>query len=201
MYEYLSGKIKEITPYYVVIEVAGIGFRLSTPNPYAFAGKITQNVKVHVKQVIREDAHTLYGFKTKMEKALFLKLISVSGIGPKSALAILASEDYAGIVQAINQADAKYLTKFPGVGKKTASQMILDLQGRLEELAKNFVSTGDAPSKIVSANKVSQELTEALEALSALGYANKDIQKVEKELAKTSCKTTDQYLRQALKLL
>jgi Holliday junction DNA helicase RuvA len=201
MYEYLSGKIKEVTPYYVVIEVAGVGFRLSTPNPYAFAGKIAQNVKVHVKQVIRDDSHTLYGFKTKMEKTLFLKLISVSGIGPKSALAILASEDYAGIVQAINQADTKYLTKFPGVGKKTASQMILDLQGKLEELTENFVSSVDTASAITATSKVSKELTEALEALSALGYANKDIKKIEKELSQTTYETTDQYLRQALKLL
>ncbi|MDR0691100.1 MAG: Holliday junction branch migration protein RuvA [Streptococcaceae bacterium] len=201
MYEYLKGKIKEVTPYCVIVEVAGIGFRLSTPNPYSFAEKVGESIKVYVHQVIREDAHTFYGFKTKAEKALFLKLLSVSGIGPKSALAILASEDYAGIVQAISQSDAKYLIKFPGVGQKTAQQMILDLEGKLEELTENFTSTANTVSTKVPTGKVAKELTEALEALSVLGYANKDIKKIEKELSQTTYETTNQYLRQALKML
>jgi len=201
MYEYLKGKIEEITPYCVTVEVSGVGFRLSTPNPYSFAEKVGESIKIYVHQVIREDAHTLYGFQTKTEKALFLKLISVSGIGPKSALAILASEDYAGIIQAISQSDAKYLIKFPGVGKKTAQQMILDLQGKLEELTEDFAPNIDTAATITSTSKVSKELAEALEALSALGYASKDIKKIEKELSKVTYETTDQYLRQALKLL
>jgi Holliday junction DNA helicase RuvA len=200
MYEYLKGEIKEVTPYYVIIEVVGIGFKVLVPNPYAFSEQIGKSIKLYVHQVIREDAHTFYGFKTKMEKVLFLKLISVSGIGPKSALAILASEDYRGIVQAINQANANYLIKFPGVGKKTASQMILDLKGKLEEVAENFVLAVDVPLNTPT-NKTSKELIEALEALAALGYANKEIKKIEKELIKTTHKTTDQYLRQALKML
>ncbi|MDR1522203.1 MAG: Holliday junction branch migration protein RuvA [Streptococcaceae bacterium] len=201
MYEYLKGKIKEVTPYYVIVEVAGIGFKFLAPNPYSFSEQIGKSIKVYVHQVIREDAHTLYGFKAKMEKALFLKLISVSGIGPKSALAILASKDYAGIIKAINQSDANYLTKFPGVGKKTASQMILDLKGKLEEIAQNFALNVDAYSNVVKTSKISKELIEALEALAALGYANKDIKKIEKGLVKTAYKTTDQYLRQALRML
>ncbi|MDR1012874.1 MAG: Holliday junction branch migration protein RuvA, partial [Lactobacillales bacterium] len=157
MYEYLKGKIKEVTPYYLVVEVAGFGFRLLTPNPYSFSEQVEKSIKVYVHEVIREDTHTLFCFQTKTEKALFLKLISVSGIGPKSALAILASEDYAGIIKAISHSDVHYLTKFPGVGKKTAQQMILDLQGKLAELTENFAQIPDNTSTIVSTNKVSKE--------------------------------------------
>ncbi|MGC3438144.1 Holliday junction branch migration protein RuvA, partial [Enterococcus faecium] len=85
---------------------------------------------IYVHQVIREVAHLLYGFDSLEDKQLFLRLVSVSGIGPKSALAIMASEDHSGLIQAVESCDVTYLTKFPGVGKKTAQQMILDLKGK-----------------------------------------------------------------------
>ncbi|MDR3156963.1 MAG: Holliday junction branch migration protein RuvA [Lactobacillales bacterium] len=199
MYEYLKGKIEEITPYYLVIEVNGIGFQLLSANPYSFSEKVGEATKIYIYQVVREDSHTLYGFHTRDEKLLFLKLISVSGIGPKSALAILANEDEEGIVMAIEQSDVSYLTKFPGVGKKTASQMILDLQGKLEDLLN--ISTSNSLSMSSEKSEKSKKRTEALEALSALGYASKDVKRVEKELRDVSCQTADQYLRHALKLL
>ena len=123
MFEYLNGKLVKISPTNIVIDVVGIGYLISVANPYAWSALMNTEVKIYVHQVIREDAHSLYGFVNEAEKALFLRLISVSGIGPKSALAIIAAADNEGLITAIDNSDIKYLTKFPGVGKKTAMQI------------------------------------------------------------------------------
>ena len=131
MYEYFKGIISKITAKYIVLEVNSIGYILHVANPYAYSGQLHQEAKVYVHQVVREDAELLYGFATDEEKQLFLSLISVSGIGPVSALAIIAADDNAGLVQAIEQKNITYLTKFPKIGKKTAQQMVLDLEGKV----------------------------------------------------------------------
>ena len=131
MYEYIKGILTKITAKYIVVETAGIGYLLHVANPYAYSGKMNQEVQVYLHQVVREDAHLLYGFATEEEKQLFLNLISVSGIGPVSALAIIAADDNAGLVQAIESKNITYLTKFPKIGKKTAQQMVLDLEGKI----------------------------------------------------------------------
>ena len=131
MYEYIKGILTKITAKYIVVETAGIGYLLHVANPYAYSGKVNQEVQVYLHQVVREDAHLLYGFATEEEKQLFLNLISVSGIGPVSALAIIAADDNAGLVQAIESKNITYLTKFPKIGKKTAQQMVLDLEGKI----------------------------------------------------------------------
>lgn len=195
MYEYIIGQVTNITPFYIVIENQGIGYQIAMGNPYRYSGKLNQEVQIYLHQVVREDAQLLYGFSNFDEKQLFLKLISVSGIGPKSALAILASEDHNGLIQAIEADDVTYLTKFPGVGKKTAQQMILDLKGKLGELV------GDLPVSKVPASQGNLALEEALEALTALGYGDKEVKRVKKVLLELENQTTDQYLREALKLM
>lgn len=137
MYDYLKGILVKVTPTYIVLDVSGVGYLLHVANPYSFSNVVNADIKVYVHQVIRDDAHTLYGFIDETEKRLFLQLISVSGIGPKSALAIIAADDNLGLVTAIDSGDIKYLTKFPGVGKKTASQMVLDLEGKFENVTAN----------------------------------------------------------------
>ena len=122
MYEYLKGIITKITAKYIVLEANGIGYILHVANPYAYSGQVNQETQIYVHQVVREDAHLLYGFRSEDEKKLFLSLISVSGIGPVSALAIIAADDNAGLVQAIETKNITYLTKFPKIGKKTASK-------------------------------------------------------------------------------
>lgn len=198
MYEYIIGTITYISPYYIVLEANGIGYQISVGNPYRYSGK-TEVVKVYLHQVIREDAHVLYGFSDLEEKQLFLKLISVSGIGPKSALAIMASEDHGGLIHAVESEDAAYLTKFPGVGKKTAQQMVLDLKGKLGDLERTEAAV-EAMAKAAPASG-NQPLTEALEALSALGYSEKEIKKVTPKLEELEPAQTDEYLRTALKLM
>ena len=194
MYEYIIGKLTAVHPAYIVVEVSAIGFQIAVGNPYRYSDKINQEVKIYLHQVIREDAHLLYGFNSLEEKNLFLRLISVSGIGPKSALAIMASEDHEGLAQAIETANITFLTKFPGVGKKTAQQLILDLQGKLGEVAEKEVAK-------VTQDSVAPALTEALEAMRALGYTEKEVKKVASKLKEEEEKTTDEYLRLALKIV
>lgn len=195
MYEYINGLITNIYPAYIVVcDRSGVGYKLYTANPYRFE----QNVESHVyvEQIVRENEIALYGFMDENEKILFNKLLNVSGIGPKSALAILASGDAQGLVNAVANDDASYLTQFPGVGKKTAQQIILDLKGKLDDLA---VSAGlDLTTSQPVTNN--QALADALAALTALGYSAKEIAKIEKTLAQTE-DTTDGYIRSALKLL
>lgn len=195
MYEYINGLITNIYPAYIVVcDRSGVGYKLYTANPYRFE----QNVESHVyvEQIVRENEIALYGFMDENEKILFNKLLNVSGIGPKSALAILASGDAQGLVNAVANDDASYLTQFPGVGKKTAQQIILDLKGKLDDLV---VSAGlDLTTSQPVANN--QALADALAALTSLGYSAKEIAKIEKTLAQTE-DTTDGYIRSALKLL
>lgn len=200
MYEYIIGKVTFISPYYIVLETNGIGYQISVGNPYRYSGKTETEMKVYLHQVIREDAHVLYGFNDLEEKQLFLKLISVSGIGPKSGLAIMASEDHGGLINAIENEDAAYLTKFPGVGKKTAQQMILDLKGKLGELETSAAAV-QAMADTSSTTAYNQSLVEAIEALGALGYSEKEIKRVMPKLEELELQKTDDYLRNALKLM
>lgn len=188
MYEYLNGTITTITPAYIVLETAGVGYRLNVANPFRYTENAT--TKVFVAQIVRENEISLYGFWDGDEKILFDKLLGVSGIGPKSALAILANGDAQGLISAIANNDVTYLTQFPGVGKKTAQQIILDLQGKLDDAG--------APQILPVQDTARQD---ALDALAALGYAAKDITRVEKQLAAQPDTNTDDYIRQALKLL
>ncbi|MGM0237996.1 MULTISPECIES: Holliday junction branch migration protein RuvA [Enterococcus] len=192
MYEYITGKLTAITPSYVVIEVNGLGYLIYLANPYRYTGKLEQVVTIYLQQIVREDAQLLYGFEDLAEKQLFLRLVSVSGIGPKSALAILANDDQQGLIGAVEAGDITYLTKFPGVGKKTANQIVLDLKGKLAELLND--------SQLFM-KMTGNDLEEAMEALAALGYSAKEIGKVQKVLEKEELSGTDEYLRQALKLM
>ena len=195
MYEYIKGILTKITAKYIVVETAGIGYLLHVANPYAYSGKMNQEVHVYLHQVVREDTHLLYGFATEEEKQLFLNLISVSGIGPVSALAIIAADDNAGLVQAIESKNITYLTKFPKIGKKTAQQMVLDLEGKIN------LDLEDAPAQ--SKAKVTEEnqaLEEAMEAMLALGYKATELKKIKKFFEGTS-DTAENYIKSALKML
>ena len=195
MYEYFKGIISKITAKYIVLEVNSIGYILHVANPYAYSGRLHQEAKVYVHQVVREDAELLYGFATEEEKQLFLSLISVSGIGPVSALAIIAADDNAGLVQAIEQKNITYLTKFPKIGKKTAQQMVLDLEGKVA------VVGDELPAKAaVQASNENQELEEAMEAMLALGYKVAELKKIKKFFEGTT-DTAENYIKSALKML
>ena len=195
MYEYIKGILTKITAKYIVVETAGIGYLLHVANPYAYSGKMNQEVQVYLHQVVREDTHLLYGFATEEEKKLFLNLISVSGIGPVSALAIIAADDNAGLVQAIESKNITYLTKFPKIGKKTAQQMVLDLEGKIN------LDLEDAPAQTkAKATEENQALEEAMEAMLALGYKATELKKIKKFFEGTT-DTAENYIKSALKML
>lgn len=200
MYEYLIGTITQVFPAYIVVENNGIGYLINVANPFRFKSDETKREKIYLHQIVRENEIALYGFSDFNEKQLFLKLISVSGIGPKSALAILANEDHNGFVSAVNNDDDAYLTKFPGIGKKTAKQIILDLKGKLEGLESGKPLKGQQDLEIV-AEQTSPYLQEALEALLALGYTKTEVKKTGRKLLDFKGDSTDEYLRQALRLM
>lgn len=200
MYEYIKGIISHIYPSYIVIEVQGIGYKVYMANPFRLTDELKKEALVYVYQDVKQDSMQLFGFKSLQEKNLFLKLINVSGIGPKSALAILANDNHHGFVQAIEDSNFTFLTKFPGVGKKTAQQIVLDLKGKLSEfdVLEKGEATGSVPGEMKSVN---QAFEEAMEALLALGYSAKDVNRVKKQLKHTDTATTDSYIREALALL
>lgn len=202
MYDYIIGQVTRITPEYIVLEQGGIGYLIITPNPYAFRIKEEQQ-KVYLHMHVREDAQQLFGFKTLEQRELFQKLIQVSGIGPKSALPILASGTPSQVITAIEMEDEAYLVKFPGVGKKTARQMILDLKGKLGSLMGQVeLPSGEDELPLFGVNQNQHELEEALLALVALGYSEKELEKIKPALeAEESLQTTESYMKFALKLL
>lgn len=194
MYDYIKGKLSKITAKFIVVETAGLGYMIYVANPYSFSGYVNQEVTIYLHQVIRDDAHLLFGFHTENEKEIFLNLISVSGIGPTTALAIIAVDDNEGLVSAIDNSDIKYLTKFPKIGKKTAQQMIFDLSGKFVE-----ASGESATSRKVSSEQNSN-LEEAMEALLALGYKATELKKVKAFFEGTN-ETVEQYIKSSLKML
>ncbi|TCN24581.1 Holliday junction branch migration protein RuvA [Mesobacillus foraminis] len=196
MFEYVKGRVDFIGPEYIVVDNGGIGYQIHTPNPFSFSKDNGTEVQVFTYHYVREDLIALYGFQSREEKALFTRLLNVTGIGPKGALAILASGEPQQVVRAIEDEDEAFLIKFPGVGKKTARQMILDLKGKLQSIVPDYfpnLFNEEEPG-------FSYELDEALLALKALGYSEKEVQKVTPELKKEKL-NTDQYIKKALQKL
>lgn len=201
MFEYISGQLTAIHPTYLVLDHNGIGYKLLFANPFRLQDSLNQPIKLFVEQVIREDAHTLYGFLNLEEKQLFLTLNKVSGIGPKSALSILAADDHQGLVQAIETGDSTYLTKFPGVGKKTAQQMILDLKGELSDW-EGIQRGGKAdPSSPLNKDQAPDLLEEVSLALEGLGYSAREVSKIQTHLKEANIQSTQEGLSLAFKLL
>lgn len=180
MYSYINGLVTEINSNNITLDINGIGYLIYTPNPYEF--EENKEYKVYVYQLIKEDEQSLYGFKTLEEKELFLKLISVKGLGCKMAMPILATGSINGIVDAIERENILYLRKFPKIGEKVAKQIILDLKGKF----KVDIVEDDTYDELI-------------EALKGLGYKTQDISrvlpKIEKEI------TIEEKIKQALKLL
>lgn len=198
MIEFLDGVIDFVSPEYIIVEVNGVGYQVYCPNPFVYQKELNNRVRIYTYQYVREDIISLYGFDSREERALFVKLLNVSGIGPKGGLAILASGEPAQVVKAIEEENEGFLTKFPGVGKKTARQIILDLKGKLNDMLPDLFSEEEAEETGVASHP--RELDEAAEALEALGYSKKEIQKVLPKL-ETEQLSTEQFIKKALQLL
>lgn len=196
MYEYLTGKVTFVEPTHIVVEVAGIGYKVLTANPFVY--QENEVATIYIEQIVRENEMSLYGFSDLTAKMLFNKLLSVSGIGPKSALAILANADQSALISAVEGQNVDYLVKFPGIGKKTAQQIVLDLKGKLTDIPGVTLDLFNEPVAIANENKA---LTDAILALEALGYGKTDIKRVEKQLLKIPATDTQSYLSLGLKQL
>ncbi|PXW90010.1 Holliday junction DNA helicase subunit RuvA [Streptohalobacillus salinus] len=196
MINYVEGELIELIESKAIVDIQGLGYEVICANPYQFERHINETIKIFTYYYVREDQQVLYGFKNREEKTLFSKILSVSGIGPKGALSIIGQGDVSQFMVAIEEENEKYLTTFPGVGKKTARQMILDLKGKLD-----IEIQPDLNKAMHSAKQSSTALTEAIEALKSLGYKEKEIKAIEAELKPESDKPTDALIRLGLRLL
>ncbi|MGX0383185.1 holliday junction DNA helicase RuvA [Staphylococcus cohnii] len=198
VYAYIKGTLTLLNPTHVVLEASGVGYEIQTPNSYRFQKYKDQEILIHTSLIVREDAQLLYGFINQEEKDMFLSLIKVTGIGPKSALAILASSSPNEVKIAIENENDAYLTKFPGIGKKTARQIVLDLKGKVQV-------TEEDSSQLFNVDQNNPQnsaiVKEALLALEALGYSKRELNKVEKTLAKESFESIDDAVKRGLQLL
>lgn len=170
MIDFLRGKVAHREPDYAVIDVHGVGYRVFCPNPYALPDKPDETT-VYIHHHVREDAILLFGFGSREEQSLFRKLIDVTGIGPKVAIGILSGARPEAVVAAIQQENVAFLMKLPGIGKKTAQRMILDLKDKLAAVSAGFddrtLSMQDAGMPAAAGTGA---WAEAKEALLALGY-------------------------------
>lgn len=211
MIDYVKGKVAYIDLQYVVVEANGIGYQIQSGNPFQYQHLEGNETLIYTYQHVREDILALYGFTTREERTLFEKLLHVSGIGPKGALAILATGTPGQVIGAIQAEDVSFLTKFPGIGKKTAQRLILDLKDKLDELARRFPAdhryAADAQAVVTGTKGTkkseSASLSEAIEALTALGYSDKEVDRILPQLREHSSEelSTDRYIKLGLQLL
>ena len=185
MYSYIKGFIIEIQKDHIVLENNGIGYMIYVSNPYEFTKDKEETVYLY--QQVKEDDLILFGFKNKGEKALFLKLILVKGIGCKTAIGILAVGDTNNIISAIETSNVAYLKKIPGIGPKAAQQIILDLKGKFSGVSQTTAVINEA-------------LEEASEVLIALGYRKGEVDKVIATMIGDKLDTNG-YVKKALSML
>ncbi|MFR1566385.1 MAG: Holliday junction branch migration protein RuvA [Christensenellales bacterium] len=168
MYNYIKGKIAEINENTIVVECGGIGYELNVSANAAseFSGKEGE-VKIYCYLCVREDDMSLFGFASKQEKTMFLKLISVSGVGPKLALTVLSGMNADGFAAAVVRSDTAALSKIKGVGKKTAERIALELKDKVSKEYDVSIDSA-APTVAVSVNE------DAVMALMTLGYSRQE---------------------------
>lgn len=195
MIGFLRGKVAYLLADDCLLDVGGVGYRVTVSGMTRSKLRQGEQAMLFTYLSVREDALQLYGFATQEEYDVFLQLIGVSGIGPKVALGILSSTTVSGLCSAIANKQASLLTKLPGIGKKSAERLILELKDKLA-----FVGTGDGEEAFVEAASLGDGiLDEAAAALASLGYTPAETAPVLKQLG--TCQTTEEAIRLALKKL
>lgn len=191
----LRGIIIEKQPPELVLDVQGVGYEVSAPMSTFFSlPAINDEVTLFTHLVVREDAQLLYGFGTERERLLFRSLLKVNGVGAKLALTILSGSDVDSFARSVQDGDAASLTRLPGVGKKTAERLIVEMRDRLQEVSSAMgledIVSGSTPSAAGAKN-------EAVEALMALGYKAAEADKMIRSFDGEGL-STEQMIRQAL---
>jgi holliday junction DNA helicase RuvA len=186
----IAGRLLAKQPPQITVDVSGIGYELDVPMSTLYQLPATgAEVTLYTQLIVREDAHLLYGFATEAERALFRQLIKISGVGARTALSVLSGMSVAELHEAVRAQDGARLTKIPGIGKKTAERLLLELRDRLGPRAgEQAAGTAGAPGTGDVAN-----------ALSALGYNDKEVTWAVAQLPAGASVT--EGIRQALKLL
>lgn len=160
MYEFIRGDLKEKEPLKVVVETHGIGYRLAIPlSTFSRLPAIDAEIVLFLSHIVREDAETLYAFLSREERNLFEMLIAISGIGPKTAQAIVGHIDVTSLERAVAVADTRLLSKIPGIGKKTAERLVIEMRDKFKQKG----SSMSAPSG-------GSLVADAVQALMNLGY-------------------------------
>lgn len=199
MIDFIKGNVGYREADYLAIDVHGVGYQVFVPNPFAFADEEGE-VILYTHLVVREDAHLLYGFKTRRERDLFRLLLEVSGVGPKAALAMLTHMEPGALVRSIQIEDVKTLTKLPGVGKKTAQRLVLDLKDKLVKLG--WEQVPPLVLETESGRGMASGERDVIDALLALGYneeearwAVRESKQADEELA------TEEWIKRALQAM
>ena len=163
MIAFLRGRVLDKFPNRIILDVSGVGYEVHVPlSTYYEIGAVGSDVSLRVHTHVREDTLQLFGFLTPLEQLLFQRLIAISGIGPKLAVAVLSGIDSRELVVAVQRADVARLTRIPGVGKKTAERMVLELKDRLKDVAPAPEAEGAQPS---TGDRLRNDLISALENL------------------------------------
>ena len=197
MYSYIKGTLEEKLSNYIVVETMGIGYKIfMSKSAIGRAGELGDNVKIYTHYHVREDEISLYGFLTNEELKMFELLISVSGVGAKSAISMLSNISPSEFAMSIIKDDITKLTKVPGIGKKSAQRIVLELKDKLKKEQEEF-KEGEEEISVVQPDESAEE---AIAALQILGYTKKDI---DKALTKFDYKTmeVEDIIRSALKVL
>ena len=172
MIAFLRGRVLEKHPNRLIVDVAGVGYDVAVPlSTFYTAGETGAEISLRVHTHVREDQLALFGFATPLELAAFERLIAVSGIGPKLALSVLSGIETRDLIGAIQRADVARLTRIPGVGKKTAERIVIELRDRLPKA----LEPADVPAPAPAADALRDDL---ISALSNLGYHRQAIDKV-----------------------
>ena len=196
MIEYLRGEIAELSPAQLIMECNGIGYsvHISLTTYSAFNGQ-SKGI-IHIHEVIREDAHLLYGFATREERELFLLLTTVSGVGPNTARMILSSLPPAELIQVIASGDDASLTTIKGIGSKTAQRIVVDLRNKVKTV-EHAGKKSDLPAGVRS-----ETIEGAVAALVMLGFQKSASRKtVDSILKNTPAASVEQIIKDALKIL
>ena len=188
----VQGKILEKNSHQVVVDVQGLGYEVEIPlTTFFHLGENGSEVMLYTHLVVREDAHLLFGFSTVSERELFRALIKVNGVGPKLAVAILSGVDVKAFSRCIQNNDVKALTSLPGVGKKTAEILIIEMRDRLPALADGFLP---------SAQRAPDVVADAEAALIGLGYKPQEAARALAQIEDQDV-SVERLIRQALKSL
>ncbi|NCB52390.1 MAG: Holliday junction branch migration protein RuvA [Clostridia bacterium] len=173
MFHYLEGTVTDVGPYYAVVDCGGLGFELNTTTNTLSQIKTGETARFYIFNYIREDCFDLYGFRSKSEKRSFELLIGISGVGPKAAISILSASTPETLAMAILSGDEKALTIAPGIGKKIAQRVILELKDKISKESADFLIPSVAAGVPVPGQD--QKLTDASSALAVLGYGAAEI--------------------------